>query len=54
MYYSEAALKVVPGAFMTRQAPGSEAAGDPYIRLALVHDLNTTVEALDRLTETLG
>ena len=52
--WTEAALKVVPGAFMTRQAPGSEAAGDPYIRLALVHDLDTTVEALDRLTETLG
>ncbi len=52
--WTEAALKVVPGAFMTRQAPGSEAAGNPYIRLALVHDLNTTVEALDRLTETLG
>ena len=52
--WTEAALKVVPGAFMTRQAPGSEAAGDPYIRLALVHDLDTTVEALDRLTATLG
>ena len=52
--WTEAALKVLPGAFMTRQAPGSEAAGAPYIRLALVHDLDSTVAALNRLTETLG
>ena len=39
---------------MTRQAPGSAAAGDRYIRLALVHDLDSTVAALNRLTETLG
>ena len=52
--WTEAALKVVPGAFMTRQAPGSAAAGDRYIRLALVHDLDSTVAALNRLTETLG
>ena len=52
--WAHAALKVVPGAFMTRQAPGSDAAGKPYIRLALVHDLDSTVAALNRLTETLG
>ena len=52
--WAQAALKVVPGAFMTRQAPGSAAAGAPYIRLALVHGLETTIEALNRLTETLG
>ena len=52
--WAQAALKVVPGAFMTRQAPGSDAAGNPYIRLALVHDLDSTVAALNRLTETLG
>ena len=52
--WTEAALNVVPGAFMTREGPGSDAAGSPYIRLALVHDLDTTVAALNRLTETLG
>ncbi len=52
--WTKAALKVVPGAFMTREAPGSDAAGNPYIRLALVHDLDTTVEALNRLTATVG
>ena len=52
--WTETALKVLPGAFMTREAAGSDAAGDPYIRLALVHDLDSTVEALNRLTETLG
>ena len=52
--WTEAALKVVPGAFMPREGPGSDADGSPYIRLALVHDLDTTVAALNRLTETLG
>lgn len=52
--WTEAALKVVPGAFMTRDAPGSSATGDPYIRLALVHNLDSTITALNRLTETLG
>lgn len=52
--WAQAALKVLPGAFMTREAPGSDAAGKPYIRLALVHDLDSTIEALNRLTDTLG
>ena len=51
--WSEAALKVVPGAYLgyadeTGWNPGASA-----IRVALVHDLQTTETALERLVETL-
>ncbi|MFQ5785257.1 MAG: aminotransferase class I/II-fold pyridoxal phosphate-dependent enzyme [Alphaproteobacteria bacterium] len=52
--WSEAGVKVMPGAFMTRDIPGSETVGAPYIRVALVHDFATTGEGLARLSETLG
>ncbi|MEE8532623.1 MAG: aminotransferase class I/II-fold pyridoxal phosphate-dependent enzyme [Alphaproteobacteria bacterium] len=51
--WSRAAVKTMPGQFMTREVPGSEGVGAPYIRLALVHDLATTTEALERLSNTL-
>jgi len=53
--WSEAALKVVPGAYLGRNDlcegfnPGAHA-----IRVALVHDMATTEQALTRLVETLG
>ncbi len=53
--WSEAALKVVPGAYLGRDDrregwnPGAHA-----IRVALVHDMATTEQALTRLVETLG
>ena len=53
--WSEAALKVVPGAYIGRDDlnegwnPGAHA-----IRVALVHELATTEQALDRLVRTLS
>ncbi len=53
--WSEAALKVVPGAYLGRddqttgRNPGAHA-----IRVALVHEIATTEQALMRLVDTLG
>ena len=52
--WAQAAVKVVPGELMTREGPGSDAVGKPYIRVALVNDLAATTEALERITDTLG
>ena len=52
--WTEAAIKVVPGELMSREAPGSDAVGKPYIRVALVHDLASTIDSLERMTEVLG
>ncbi|MEO0671823.1 MAG: aminotransferase class I/II-fold pyridoxal phosphate-dependent enzyme [Pseudomonadota bacterium] len=42
-------LKVVPGAFLAMPDREGTNPGDAYIRVALVHDLDTTREALERL-----
>jgi aspartate/methionine/tyrosine aminotransferase len=48
------ALKVLPGAYLTQ--PGSDGTddGDACVRIALVHDPETTVAGLSRLAEALG
>ena len=51
--WTEAALRVLPGAYLTADVAGEENAGTPYIRLAMVHDRETTAEALRRLAEVL-
>ncbi len=52
--WAEAAIKVVPGELMSRDVPGSDAVGKPYIRVALVHDLASSIDSLERMTEVLG
>ena len=56
--WREAALKVLPGSFLTFASPtGTDTAFDPgrrYIRVALVHDEPIVDEALGRLVDTLG
>ena len=47
------ALKVLPGAFLTQAGADGSNAGDAYIRVALVHDLETTTEGLSRLASAL-
>jgi N-succinyldiaminopimelate aminotransferase len=47
------ALKVLPGAFLTQPGPDGANAGDAYIRVALVHDPETTVAGLTRLASAL-
>jgi N-succinyldiaminopimelate aminotransferase len=52
--WREAGLRVVPGRYLARdQADGSNP-GLGYIRVAMVHDRDTTAKALDRLVAVLG
>ncbi len=52
--WREAGLRVIPGNYLARdQADGSNP-GLGYIRVAMVHDKETTAEALHRLVATLG
>ena len=48
------ALKVLPGAFLTQPGPDGTNDGDAYIRVALVHDPETTATGLTRLAAALG
>jgi aspartate/methionine/tyrosine aminotransferase len=48
--WKEAGLKVLPGAYLD----GPEPTSGPYVRLALVHDLGTIADALDRFVSTLS
>lgn len=48
------AVKVMPGAYMSRRDPATgENPGDRYIRVALVHDMETAEAGLGRLAEAL-
>jgi N-succinyldiaminopimelate aminotransferase len=51
--WSEAGIKVLPGAYVTRPDPQGRNIGKPYIRVALVHDLETTEAALTRMAAVL-
>jgi aspartate/methionine/tyrosine aminotransferase len=52
--WSEAALKVLPGAYLGRPDAAGRNPGARAIRVALVHDLETTEVALSRLVERLA
>jgi len=52
--WSEAGLRVLPGAYMGRVDPAGRHPGRSYIRVALVHEAETVAEAMTRLAETLG
>ncbi len=51
--WQEAAVKVLPGAYLTRPAPDGSNPNQAYIRIALVSDLETTEAALTRVARTL-
>ncbi|MFZ1990094.1 MAG: aminotransferase class I/II-fold pyridoxal phosphate-dependent enzyme [Alphaproteobacteria bacterium] len=55
--YERGGVRVVPGSYFSRRVPSSAGApmdpGENYIRLALVHDLSTTQEALTRVNQFL-
>lgn len=51
--WTEAAVRVVPGEFLSRDVPHGENPGKRYIRVALVDSLETTVEGLSRLARVL-
>jgi N-succinyldiaminopimelate aminotransferase len=52
--WAEAAIKVLPGAYLGRPDASGRNPGAPAIRVALVHDLETTRAALSRLVEGLA
>ena len=47
--WQQAGVKVVPGAFLTQGVGGGVDPGSAYIRIALVQDLSTTRQALERV-----
>ncbi len=51
--WREAAIRVLPGAYMAKPDAAGRNPGSPYIRVALVHDLATTTRALERLVKVL-
>lgn len=51
--WTHGAVKVLPGAYLSRPGPDQTSPGDPYIRVALVHDRETTSTALRRMFDIL-
>jgi succinyldiaminopimelate transaminase len=51
--WQDAALRVIPGIYLAKTDATGLNPGAGYIRCALVHDLNTTEQALNRLCSTL-
>jgi N-succinyldiaminopimelate aminotransferase len=52
--WKDCGVKVLPGAYLARAQPNGDNPGRDYIRVALVHDAETTREALKRIVATLG
>lgn len=52
--WTEAGVKVMPGAYMARPDAAGNNPGAAHIRVALVHDRDRCARALDRIAETLG
>jgi len=51
--WTEAAIRVLPGAYLAQDVPGEANVGRPFIRVAMVHDEGVTADALGRLAQTL-
>jgi N-succinyldiaminopimelate aminotransferase len=52
--WQDGGLRVIPGHYLARDGADGRNPGMGYIRIALVHDKDTTTEALQRLVEVLG
>ena len=52
--WTQAGLRVLPGAYLARDNPDGTNLGAAYIRMALVHDLDNTRDAITRLISTLN
>ncbi|WP_083901444.1 aminotransferase class I/II-fold pyridoxal phosphate-dependent enzyme [Azospirillum sp. B4] len=52
--WREAGLRVLPGAYFTRSAADGGNAGQPFIRVALVHDTETVARACETIARVLG
>ena len=51
--WREAGVRVLPGEYLAQTDAGGSNPGRSYIRAALVHDIETTRDALNRIRETL-
>lgn len=51
--WKEAGIRVLPGAYLAREGTDGVNPGKPYIRVALVHDLQTTEKALSQIARIL-
>ena len=54
LIWREGGLRVIPGHYLARDGADGINPGNGYIRVALVHDKETTAEALHRLVAVLG
>jgi aspartate/methionine/tyrosine aminotransferase len=52
--WRDAAIKVLPGAYLTKPEPDGSNSGTRYIRVALIHDIDTCDAALARMAQVLG
>jgi len=52
--WKDCGVKVLPGAYLARAEPDGDNPGRDYVRVALVHDTDTTRDALTRIVATLG
>jgi len=52
--WREAGLRVIPGRYLARRQADGSNPGAGYIRVAMVHDRETTAEALHRLVAALS
>lgn len=51
--WAEAGIKALPGRYLTQDDADGSNAGAPFIRIALVHDLETTERALRKIADVL-
>jgi aspartate/methionine/tyrosine aminotransferase len=52
--WAEQGVKVIPGSYLSITAPDGSNPGKQFIRIALVHDLETTREGLSRINDALA
>ena len=52
--WRDLALRVLPGAYLTQPGPDGVNEGNAFVRIALVHDPETTAAGLSRLAAALG
>jgi aspartate/methionine/tyrosine aminotransferase len=52
--WREGGVRVLPGRYCAREQPDGSNPGANYIRVAMVHDKDTTAEALHRIVAVLG
>ena len=52
--WRDAGVRVLPGSYAAREQADGSNPGAGYIRVAMVHDRETTAEALRRIVDVLG